>query len=132
VQQCSTEGCMRPARRGNTICKVCYTKQWHERQGECSLGHCDRRIDAAGLCTLHGLVAEGDVAGIGEFGVRGAQSPWRMGRLAYRPGLTARARPKARPGPGRFIVIQKMGTWLSPYDLHTICTWPTSGRCVYE
>jgi len=64
--------------------------------------------------------------------LRGAQSPWRMGRLAYRPGLTARARPKARPGPGRFIVIQKMGTWLSPYDLHTICTWPTSGRCVYE
>jgi hypothetical protein len=34
--------------------------------------------------------------------------------------------------PGRFIVIQKMGTGLPPYDLHTIRTWSTSGRCVYE
>lgn len=35
------------------ICKVCYTKEWHDRQGECSLGHCHRRINAAGLCTTH-------------------------------------------------------------------------------
>lgn len=51
--ECSTQGCMRPARRGTKICKVCYTKEWHARQGECSLGHCDRRIDAADLCTTH-------------------------------------------------------------------------------
>lgn len=53
MEECSTDGCSRPARRGNTICKVCYTKEWHARQGECSLGHCDRRIDAADLCTTH-------------------------------------------------------------------------------
>ena len=51
--ECSTEGCTRPARRGTEICKVCYTRQWHARQGECTLGHCDRRIDAGGLCTTH-------------------------------------------------------------------------------
>jgi hypothetical protein len=50
---CSTDGCERPARRGTKICKVCYTKEWHARQGECSLSHCDRRIDASGLCTTH-------------------------------------------------------------------------------
>jgi hypothetical protein len=53
LEQCSTDGCVRPARRGTKLCKVCYTKQWHARQGECSLGHCDRRIDAADLCTTH-------------------------------------------------------------------------------
>lgn len=53
MADCSTEGCKRQARRGTKICKVCYTKQWHARQGECSLGHCDRRIDADGLCTTH-------------------------------------------------------------------------------
>jgi hypothetical protein len=53
LEQCSTDGCKRPARRGNTVCKVCYTKQWHEGQGKCSLDHCPRQIDAAELCTTH-------------------------------------------------------------------------------
>jgi hypothetical protein len=53
MEMCSTDGCERPARRGTRICKVCYTKAWHDRQGECTLDHCDRRIDAAGLCTTH-------------------------------------------------------------------------------
>jgi hypothetical protein len=53
LEECSTDGCGRPARRGTGICKVCYTKEWHARQGECSLDHCDRRIDASGLCTTH-------------------------------------------------------------------------------
>jgi hypothetical protein len=35
------------------ICKVCYTKEWHDRQGPCSLEHCDRLIDAGNLCTTH-------------------------------------------------------------------------------
>ncbi|SRR6266566_1118858 len=50
---CSYDGCTRPARAGNTICKRHQIMEWHARQGECSLGHCDRRIDAGGLCTTH-------------------------------------------------------------------------------
>lgn len=55
---CSTDGCKRPAARASQvhdgrICKVCYTKEWHDRQEPCSLWHCDRRIDAADLCTTH-------------------------------------------------------------------------------
>ena len=50
---CSYDGCPRPARRGTEICKVHYTREWHARQGECSLDHCDRRIDAGDLCTTH-------------------------------------------------------------------------------
>jgi len=53
MAECTTGGCKRPARRGTEICKVCYTKQWHERQGKCRLDHCPRRIDAAELCTTH-------------------------------------------------------------------------------
>ncbi len=53
MEKCSTDGCTRPARGKGKICKVCYTKAWHAQQGECSLGHCDRRIDAGDLCTTH-------------------------------------------------------------------------------
>lgn len=53
MAECSTDGCTRPARRGTARCKVCYTREWHARQGECSLSHCDRRIDASDLCTTH-------------------------------------------------------------------------------
>ena len=50
---CSYENCGRPARGGNTICKRHQIMEWHARQGECTLDHCDRRIDAGGLCTTH-------------------------------------------------------------------------------
>jgi hypothetical protein len=53
LEKCPTPGCPRPARGDGKVCKVCYLKQWHARQGECSLGHCPRRIDAAVLCTTH-------------------------------------------------------------------------------
>jgi hypothetical protein len=58
VTVCSTDGCNRPAARASQvhdgkICKVCYSKEWHGRQGPCSLWHCDRRIDAGDLCTTH-------------------------------------------------------------------------------
>jgi len=58
MADCSTDGCNRPAARASQvhdarICKVCYTKEWHDRQGPCSLWHCDRRIDAGDLCTTH-------------------------------------------------------------------------------
>jgi len=53
LEKCPTDGCPRPARGGGKVCKTCYTKQWHARQGECSLWHCDRRIDAGDLCTTH-------------------------------------------------------------------------------
>jgi hypothetical protein len=53
MEECSYTDCMRPARGGNTICKVHQTAEWHARQGECTLDHCDRRIDAGGLCTTH-------------------------------------------------------------------------------
>lgn len=58
MADCSAGGCNRPAARASQvhdgrICKVCYTKEWHDRQGPCSLWHCDRRIDAGDLCTTH-------------------------------------------------------------------------------
>jgi hypothetical protein len=53
MAECSHEGCSRPARRGNSVCKIHYTAEWRNRQGECSLEHCDRQVDAAGLCTTH-------------------------------------------------------------------------------
>lgn len=53
MEECSTDGCSRRARRGTGICKVCYTREWHAGQGECSLDHCGRRINAAGLCVTH-------------------------------------------------------------------------------
>lgn len=53
MEKCPTPGCPRAARRGGKVCKVCYSKQWHARQGECSLEHCPRRTDADGLCTTH-------------------------------------------------------------------------------
>lgn len=52
IQPCAS-GCGRDSRRGSTLCKVCYTKEWHARQGECRLGHCHRRINADELCTTH-------------------------------------------------------------------------------
>lgn len=57
MEECAN-GCGRPATRvsrvhDGRVCKVCYTKEWHARQGECSLGHCDRKINAGGLCETH-------------------------------------------------------------------------------
>ena len=46
-------GCGRPARDGNTICKYHQHREWLARQGECSLDHCDRKINAGGLCVTH-------------------------------------------------------------------------------
>jgi len=51
--ECTYEDCHRPARSGNTICKHHQHREWVARQGPCSLDHCDRRIDAGGLCTTH-------------------------------------------------------------------------------
>jgi HNH endonuclease len=51
--ECSYDGCPRPARGGNTICKRHQHMEWLARQGECSLGHCDRKINAGGLCVTH-------------------------------------------------------------------------------
>ncbi len=53
MADCSTGGCSRAARRGTELCKVCYTREWHARQGECSLRHCDRRVNAGDLCETH-------------------------------------------------------------------------------
>jgi HNH endonuclease len=50
---CSYKGCPRPARGGNTICKHHQHVEWLARQGECSLSHCDRQINAGDLCTTH-------------------------------------------------------------------------------
>lgn len=55
---CSYDDCTRVASRisrvlDGKICKICYTKEWHARQGECSLRHCDRRIDADDICGTH-------------------------------------------------------------------------------
>jgi hypothetical protein len=46
-------GCGRPARGGNTICKHHQHVEWLARQGECSLDHCDRKVNAGDLCTTH-------------------------------------------------------------------------------
>jgi hypothetical protein len=51
--ECSYDDCHRPARGGNTICKRHQLAEWQARQGECSLSHCDRQINAGGLCTTH-------------------------------------------------------------------------------
>jgi hypothetical protein len=53
VAECSYEGCDRAARRGNTICKRHQLAEWRARQPECSLDHCDRQVDAGGLCVTH-------------------------------------------------------------------------------
>jgi hypothetical protein len=50
---CSYEDCERPARGGNTICKLHQVREWKARQGSCSLDHCDRPADAGGLCGTH-------------------------------------------------------------------------------
>lgn len=51
--ECSYEDCHYPARGGNTICKYHQHREWLARQGECSLDHCDRRVNAGGLCVTH-------------------------------------------------------------------------------
>ena len=52
--QCTyDENCPRPARRGSMICKHHQHVEWLARQGECSLSHCDRQINAGDLCTTH-------------------------------------------------------------------------------
>jgi hypothetical protein len=53
VEECSYDGCGRPARRGNTICKVHYTAEWRARQGTCSIEGCERPSNAAHLCEMH-------------------------------------------------------------------------------
>jgi HNH endonuclease len=50
---CSVEGCERPARRGNTICKVHYTAAWRARQGPCRIDGCQRQAGQRGLCSAH-------------------------------------------------------------------------------
>jgi hypothetical protein len=51
--ECRYEGCERPARGGNTICKKHQHAEWIARQGPCSLDHCDRQSSAGGLCEAH-------------------------------------------------------------------------------
>jgi hypothetical protein len=53
VEECSYDGCDRPARRGNTICKKHQLAEWRARQGPCSVDGCDRRAAAGGLCEMH-------------------------------------------------------------------------------
>jgi HNH endonuclease len=53
VQECSYDGCQRPARRGNTVCKLHYNSEWRARQGPCSVDGCDRPAGAGGLCGMH-------------------------------------------------------------------------------
>jgi len=50
---CSVEGCERPARRGNTICKLHYNQEWRRRQGPCSVDGCERQAGQRGLCGAH-------------------------------------------------------------------------------
>lgn len=50
---CTYDGCPRPARGGNTICKRHQHAEWLARQGPCSLDHCDRKVNAGGLCVTH-------------------------------------------------------------------------------
>lgn len=53
METCSYDGCTRPARRGNTICKPHYTAEWRARQGTCSVEGCERSASAAKLCEMH-------------------------------------------------------------------------------
>lgn len=54
MRECSYDGCERPARGGNTICKPHQAAEWRERQGPCSVDGCDRKATAAGgLCQMH-------------------------------------------------------------------------------
>lgn len=53
MNECSYEGCERPARGGNTICKRHQVIEWRERQGACSVDDCDGRVNAGGLCETH-------------------------------------------------------------------------------
>ena len=53
MEECSYEGCTRPARQGNTICKTHYTAEWRARQGTCSIEGCERPANAARLCEMH-------------------------------------------------------------------------------
>jgi hypothetical protein len=53
MEECSYDGCERPARRGNTICKIHYTAEWRARQGVCSIEGCERPANAARLCEMH-------------------------------------------------------------------------------
>lgn len=53
MEECSYEGCSRPARGGNTICKYHYNAEWRARQGQCSIEGCDRPANAAKLCEMH-------------------------------------------------------------------------------
>lgn len=50
---CSYDGCERPARGGNTICKHHQVVEWRAQQGPCSLDGCDRQTNAGGLCSMH-------------------------------------------------------------------------------
>lgn len=51
--ECSYDGCERPARGGNTICKHHQLVEWRARQGPCSIEGCERRANAARLCEMH-------------------------------------------------------------------------------
>lgn len=53
MAECSYDGCERPARGGNTICKRHQNAEWHARQGPCSIEGCDRQANAAQLCEMH-------------------------------------------------------------------------------
>ena len=53
MADCSYDGCQRPARGGNTICKRHQLAEWHARQGPCSITGCERQSNAAGLCSMH-------------------------------------------------------------------------------
>jgi HNH endonuclease len=50
---CSYEGCERPARRGNTICKIHYNAEWRKRQGPCRVDGCERQAGQRHLCPAH-------------------------------------------------------------------------------
>jgi hypothetical protein len=80
---CSYEDCGRPARGGNTICKRHQIKEWQARQGECSLGHCDRRINAGGLCTTH---YNRKRRGVPDWDAPVARSIKRDGKCAHKDG----------------------------------------------
>lgn len=53
MDECSYEGCGRPARRGNTICKAHQLIEWRRSLGPCSIEGCERPANAAKLCEMH-------------------------------------------------------------------------------